>query len=146
LDGLHAVDEGGWIVYRELRDGLVSPLERAVAASMLEQAAATFDIAAPEVRWFDSETDGERAYANKYGWRDWTWWPGDPRLLGLYVRPLDEIWLRCGLEPYELAVTVVHEVAHAAQRGDRLGREEAAEAFAVAFASAFSPTERRADG
>lgn len=141
LEGLHAVDVGEQVVFSEVGERCVSPLERLLARAILGQAAAALGIEPPELRWFDVESDEERAYAERYHWRDWCWFPGDPRLLGLYVRPFGELWLRRGLEPIETARTVAHECAHAAQavavdgRGER---EEKAERFAYEFASTFT--------
>jgi hypothetical protein len=141
LEGLRAADRGDWVVYAEVGPRLVSPAERLLAAATVERASAALGIDPPELRWFDRETDAEETYARRYGWRDWTWWPGDPRLLGLYVRPFHEIWLRAGLEPTQVVATVAHEVHHAAQDDlaaaeRRTQRETAAEEWALAYTSA----------
>jgi hypothetical protein len=141
LEGLRAADRGEWVIYAEVGERVVSPTERILAQATVERASVELGIEPPALRWFDREGDAEETYVQRYGWRDWTWWPGDPRLLGLFVRPFWEIWLRTGLEPTQVVQTIAHEVAHAAQDDlaaaeRRTQRETAAEAWALAYTSA----------
>lgn len=132
----------------EVGERVVAPEERIVAQATVERASAKLGIKPPAIKWFDREGEGERKYAAQFGWRDWSWWPGDARLMGLYVRPLNEIWVRIGLGVEETAATVAHEVKHAAQEPlvagvspSRTGREAAAESWARNYLAAVTATD-----
>ena len=137
---LDRVDRSESVIFSSVGASVVDPAQRRIARIALRVAADTLGLDdPPSLNWFDVENDGETEYAARYGWRDWEWFPGDPRLMGVYVEPMHEVWVRRGLDDASTLRTVAHEVRHAVRDGmSREVREADAEAFADAIELMFT--------
>jgi hypothetical protein len=126
-------------VFVEVSGRGIAPVQVVVARATLDRCADLLAIECPTLRWFDMETDAERAYIEAYRWRDWDTFCGDDSLMGIYVEGADELWIRAGLDAIETMGSVAHEMRHAAQVETTMPadeREADAEAFARAFVDA----------
>jgi hypothetical protein len=137
---LERASHGESVVFCSVGHSVVDPVQRQLALATLYESAELLGIdPAPALQFFDVETDGERAYFERYGRRDWEHFPGDPRLMGLYVEPTNEVWIRRGLSPVDTVTTVAHEVRHAVRDDQsRELREHDADVFAEAVEAAFT--------
>jgi hypothetical protein len=102
---------GRWSVFTDVDATKVDPVQRITTVRALADVCVTLQVDAPIVRWFDLESPVEAAYAARWGWRDWSWWPAAPDLQAFSIAELGEIWIRRGLQPVE----TVREVARCAR-------------------------------
>ncbi|GAB2820592.1 hypothetical protein GCM10022221_18150 [Actinocorallia aurea] len=99
---------------------------QAAAEMMMHTTARELGIEAPLPRllWFSPETAAEKAYARKYGCRDWDAIATDVPVRGAYRKGDHTVWIAAGLSHADVMATVAHEMRHAAG-----GDEQAAQDY-----------------
>lgn len=84
----------------------------AAAVACAEVCADELGVALPGVCWVLPETARHRAYAERYGTRDWPHLVVDEDVLGAYRRSTGTVFLRADLGFDRLLPVVAHELAH----------------------------------
>jgi hypothetical protein len=121
--------------YAEVQPGAVPSKSQQLAGRVLRSVCGELAIPAPAIRWFSEEGPREKAYAARWGARDWHWFRSDP-IWGMAKAYANEIWIRADLEAGDLAETIAHEVRHIAQGPAPCGHDEQAEAEAAVYGRA----------